>query len=88
MTLADPWPTSPQPFSWKAGLLFAVTGVGLAWFFQHEKERLRVERIAEANKGIGKPRVGGPFSLRDTSGNTVTHEDLKGRYMLVCESPP
>jgi protein SCO1 len=64
-------------------LLFAVTGLGLAWFFQHEKERLRIQRIAEANKGVGKPRVGGPFTLRDTNGYTVTNKDLKGRYMLV-----
>lgn len=41
------------------------------------------KRLAEANKGVGKPKVGGPFSLIDQNGNTVTDADLKGRYSLV-----
>lgn len=41
------------------------------------------KRIAEANKGAGKPLVGGPFELLDQHGNRFTHEDLKGRYSLV-----
>ncbi|EGS22942.1 cytochrome c oxidase-like protein [Thermochaetoides thermophila DSM 1495] len=71
------------PFSWKAGLLFVLTGIGLVWYFESEKERMKRKRIAEATKGVGKPKVGGPFSLIDQNGNTVTHEDLKGRYALV-----
>jgi len=42
------------------------------------------KRIAEANKGAGKPMVGGPFDLIDQHGNRFTHEDLQGRYSLVC----
>ena len=29
---------------------------------------MRAKRMAEANKGIGTPRVGGPFELIDTNG--------------------
>jgi protein SCO1/2 len=72
-----------QPFSWKAGLLFVLTGGGLLWYFEHEKQRMQRKRIAEANKGVGKPKVGGSFSLVDQNGNTVTDADLKGRYSLI-----
>ena len=41
------------------------------------------KRIAEATKGVGRPKVGGPFSLMDHDGKTVTNEDLKGKYSLV-----
>ena len=41
------------------------------------------KRIAEANKGIGKPLIGGPFHLKTTSGKDFTDEDLKGKYSLV-----
>jgi hypothetical protein len=51
------------------------------------------KRIAEANKGIGKPSVGGPFNLVDQNGDVFTDADLKGRYSLVSSlgtlfSPP
>ncbi|KAF9879609.1 SCO1/SenC [Colletotrichum karsti] len=71
------------PFSWKAGLLFVGTGAGLTWYFEHEKQRMERKRIAEATKGIGRPKVGGPFRLKDQDGNVFTDEDMKGRYALV-----
>lgn len=57
------------------------------WYFEHEKERMQKKRMAEANKAVGKPKVGGPFRLMDQNGKTVTDEDLKGRYSLVCTRP-
>jgi len=41
------------------------------------------KRVAEATKGIGRPKVGGAFELVDTEGKSFTHENLKGRYALV-----
>ena len=41
-------------------------------------------RIAEHSKGVGKPKVGGPFKLLDQNGNAFTSEtDMKGKYALV-----
>ena len=40
-------------------------------------------RIAEANKGIGKPLVGGPFHLTTMDGKEFTEQDLKGKYSLI-----
>jgi protein SCO1/2 len=40
-------------------------------------------RIAESNKGIGKPLVGGTFHLVDHNGQDFSDADLKGKYTLV-----
>jgi protein SCO1/2 len=56
------------------------------WYFEYEKERMQRKRIAEANKGIGRPKVGGPFELVDQDGKPFTSEMMKGKYSLVI--PP
>lgn len=71
------------PFSWKAALLFVLTGAGMIVYFRVEKERLERKRIAEMSKGVGKPKVGGPFTLVDLDGKEFTAEDLKGKYSFV-----
>lgn len=75
---------STGPFSWKAGMLFIVTGAGLMIYFRVEKERLERKRVAELSKGVGRPKVGGPFTLKDLDGKEFTAEDLKGKYSFVC----
>jgi protein SCO1/2 len=72
------------PFSWKAALLFVLTGAGMIVYFRVEKERLERKRIAEMSKGVGRPKVGGPFTLTDLDGKEFTAEDLKGKYSFVC----
>lgn len=41
------------------------------------------KRIAEASKGVGKPRVGGKFELLDHDGNRFEDADMKGGFALV-----
>ena len=55
----------------------------MTFYFRYEKARMARARIAEANKGIGKPLVGGAFHLVDHNGKDFTQEDLKGKYSLV-----
>ncbi|RAL12201.1 SCO family protein [Aspergillus homomorphus CBS 101889] len=74
---------STGPFSWKSALLFVLTGGGMIIYFRVEKERLERKRIAEMSKGVGKPKVGGPFTLKDLDGKEFTAEDLKGKYSFV-----
>jgi protein SCO1/2 len=76
------------PFSWKAALLFVLTGAGMIVYFRVEKDRLERKRIAEMSKGVGRPKVGGPFTLMDLDGREFTAEDLKGKYSFVCLHPP
>lgn len=44
---------------------------------------MQKKRIAEANKAVGKPKVGGSFQLIDQDGKPFTDADLKGKYSLV-----
>ncbi|KAI0428258.1 SCO1/SenC-domain-containing protein [Xylaria sp. FL1042] len=71
------------PFSWKAGVLFVLAGCGLMWYFESEKKRMQRQRIADANKGVGRPKVGGEFNLVDHEGRPFSSASLKGRYSLV-----
>lgn len=71
------------PFSWKAALLFVLTGAGMIIYFRVEKARLERKRITEMSKGVGRPKVGGPFVLKDLNGKEFTAEDLKGKYSFV-----
>ncbi|KAI9797378.1 MAG: Cu-binding protein [Candelina submexicana] len=41
------------------------------------------KRIAEATKGVGKPKVGGSFELMDQDGRRFTDENMLGKYALV-----
>lgn len=41
------------------------------------------KRVAEAAKGVGRPKVGGEFELVDQKGNSWGSERMKGRYSLV-----
>lgn len=75
---------STGPFSWKSGLLFVVTGGGLVLYFRMEKDRLERKRVTEMSKGVGKPKVGGPITLKDLEGRGFSEEDLKGKYSFVC----
>lgn len=58
-------------------------GAGLVVYFRYEKERMERQRIAEQTKGVGRPKVGGPFELVDQNGKKFTSEDMKGKYALV-----
>ncbi|KAG4033175.1 hypothetical protein MFRU_005g01890 [Monilinia fructicola] len=71
------------PFSWTAGVLFLGVGAGLIFYFRYEKARMERKRVAEAAKGVGRPKVGGPFELLDHTGGKFGSEDMKGKYSLV-----
>ena len=72
-----------QPFTAKSAGLFFATATGLILYFQYEKARMERKRIVEMSKGYGKPKVGGPFHLRDLDGNEFTEKSLLGKYTLV-----
>lgn len=69
--------------SWKAIVLFVTTGSLVYFFFTREKKKLEIQREAEANRGYGKPLVGGPFKLVDVNGNEFTQENLKGKFSII-----
>ncbi|KAF1831770.1 SCO1 protein [Decorospora gaudefroyi] len=71
------------PFNLTAAILFVAASAGLWAYFRHEKERMARKRIAEQTKGIGKPKVGGPFQLIDQDGRPFSSDDMLGKYALV-----
>lgn len=60
-------------------LAAAVIGVALALAILPGPR----EQITRALPSTGKALVGGPFTLVDHNGKTVTDRDYRGRYMLV-----
>lgn len=64
-------------------MLFLTAGAGMIFYFRYEKERLERQRVAEAAKGVGKPKVGGTFGLLDHEGKAFTDQDMKGGFSLV-----
>ncbi|KAK7513482.1 SCO1/SenC-domain-containing protein [Phyllosticta citriasiana] len=71
------------PFTLTSAVLFFAVGAGLVLYFRFEKQRVERQRIAEQTKGVGRPKVGGPFELVDQNGKKFTSEDMKGKYALV-----
>ncbi|KAF2131831.1 SCO1 protein [Dothidotthia symphoricarpi CBS 119687] len=71
------------PFNLTAAIFFIAAGGGLYAYFTYEKERMARKRIAEQTKGIGKPKVGGPFELVDQDGRPFGSADMEGKYALV-----
>ncbi|KAE9978539.1 hypothetical protein EG327_007392 [Venturia inaequalis] len=65
------------------GLVFLLTGAAIIIYFREERLRMERKKIAEQTKGIGRPKVGGPFNLIDHDGKPFTEQDLKGKYALV-----
>ncbi|KAI9767348.1 MAG: Cu-binding protein [Geoglossum simile] len=52
-------------------------------YFRFEKARIERNRIAEAAKGVGKPKVGGKFDLVNQDGQPYTDGDMEGKFALV-----
>ena len=75
--------TASGPFNLRAALLFITAGVIMIVYFRHEKDRMERKKIAELSKGVGRPKVGGPFELKDTEGGEWNEKMLKGGFTLV-----
>ncbi|KDE03125.1 hypothetical protein MVLG_06363 [Microbotryum lychnidis-dioicae p1A1 Lamole] len=72
------------PFTLRAGAIFAVTGLGLYFYFQKEKAKIQAHKEQEhATANIGRPNIGGPFGLTDQDGNSFSDQDMVGKWSLV-----
>ncbi|KAM7371454.1 hypothetical protein PAMP_008693 [Pampus punctatissimus] len=71
------------PVTWKSlAITFAIGGalLGVMKYFKKEKEE-KLEK--ERNKSIGRPDLGGPFSLIDHNNKAVKSEDFFGQWLLI-----
>ncbi|KAF8131027.1 SCO1/SenC-domain-containing protein [Boletus edulis] len=81
-------------FTPAAAALFVATGVGLFYYFQYEKRKLRekkapsdlmyhfIEKELES-RSVGRPHVGGPFTLTTHDGKPFSDQDLLGKWNFV-----
>ncbi|XP_059763572.1 protein SCO1 homolog, mitochondrial [Balaenoptera ricei] len=76
-------PSQPRPVSWKSlAITFAIGGVllaGMKYFKKEKTEKLEKER----QRSIGKPLLGGPFSLTTHTGEPKTDKDYLGQWVLI-----
>lgn len=64
----------------------AVAVAAGAWLWKMGDETVSRGPSGEAGaeaRGGGQPLVGGPFTLTDQDGKTVTDADFRGKYMLI-----
>jgi protein SCO1/2 len=86
------------PLGWASVVVLAVLGSGVvrlkSWCFDFfvffffvqvvYYNWLRDRRVNMLKvKSLGRPAIGGPFSLVDHKGRPVTDNDFRGKYMLV-----
>src|SRR5690349_12879912 len=71
--------TTIQPKAPPRRVLYAITGVVLAALLLGVGGFMWLS----GDESGGALRIGGPFTLQDGSGKTVTDRDFRGRYMLV-----
>ena len=53
-----------------------ITGLYSLYQYQYNKQLNR-------QKSVGKPELGGPFTLMDVDGKTVSNTDLMGQWVLL-----
>ncbi|KAK2505047.1 hypothetical protein MC885_020857 [Smutsia gigantea] len=76
-------PSQPGPVSWKSlAITFAIGGAllgGVKYFKKEKTEKLEKER----QRSMGKPLLGGPFSLTTHIGDPKTDKDYLGQWVLI-----
>ncbi|XP_028725204.1 protein SCO1 homolog, mitochondrial [Peromyscus leucopus] len=75
--------SKPGPVSWKSlALTFAIGGsllAGMKYFKKEKIEKLEQQR----HRAVGKPLLGGPFSLITHDGEPRTDKDYLGHWVLI-----
>ncbi|KAL1780025.1 SCO1-like, mitochondrial [Sigmodon hispidus] len=78
----------PGPVSWKSlALTFAIGGSLLAGMKYFKKEKieklLELKLEQQRHRSVGKPLLGGPFSLITHDGEPKTDKDYLGEWVLI-----
>lgn len=59
-----------------------MTGAALLLYFQKERELQKAKRVYTSTE-VGKPNLGGPFTLQSHDGKTVTQDTYRGKFTLL-----
>lgn len=70
--------------SWKSLLLALFSGLGLLYFYNYEKRRLKQNSSSSTQiTSYGRALIGGKFNLVNENGVGVSSSDLYGKYLLL-----
>ncbi|XP_034264389.1 protein SCO1 homolog, mitochondrial [Pantherophis guttatus] len=73
----------PGPVTWKSLAVTAVIGGGLLGILKYLKKEKKAALERESIRSIGKPLLGGPFSLVDHHGQPKSDRDYLGQWVLI-----
>ncbi|TPX49905.1 hypothetical protein SeLEV6574_g01210 [Synchytrium endobioticum] len=69
--------------AWNSLAAFGISASVLFAYFQYSQYQLSQSKSASRNVSVGKPLIGGPFTLTDHFGDVKTNDDYKGRFVLL-----
>lgn len=71
-------------FTWRSALFCTtVSAAALAVWFYEEQRQKAMARAKTSENRVGKPTLGGPWTLVDGDGDVVSDSDMRGKYQLV-----
>ncbi|XP_056405795.1 protein SCO1 homolog, mitochondrial [Hyla sarda] len=75
--------SKPGPVSWKSLAITAVVGGALMAGMKYVKKEKEEKIEREKTRSLGKPLLGGPFSLIDHNGLPKTDQHFLGQWILL-----
>ncbi|KAF8819928.1 SCO1/SenC protein [Cardiosporidium cionae] len=73
----------PQ-ISWKLAVATSLTCCAIAGYVLFIMDQSKKNSIAKVKSTtVGKPKLGGPWTLVNQRGNLVSHSDFRGKYQLL-----
>ncbi|XP_077387189.1 protein SCO1 homolog, mitochondrial [Festucalex cinctus] len=71
------------PVTWKSLAITLAIGGAMLGGMKYLKSQKEAMMEKERNKSIGRPALGGPFSLVDHNGKSVSNDDFLGQWVLI-----
>lgn len=88
--VADPTKKAVRggPVSWLSLLLLIATGTGITFYYDNEKKRhieelKTVSSAVKEGPSVGTAAIGGPFTLVNHDGKSVSEKDFVGKWTLI-----
>jgi protein SCO1/2 len=70
-----------RPVSW--GIVFATAVISVIGVTYFQNRRMKELVSHKQGRVVGRPKLGGPYSLYDTQGRKVSDTDFRGKYQLI-----
>jgi len=74
--------TGRGPVTWPGLTAAAIAGLACTGYYQIEKDRLQT-LVATKQKTVGKPSLGGPWTLVDSDGRPATEASMASKFVLL-----